>query len=435
MTRAATGVVASASGPSVDGRRSAGATRSSARSRTTRETRRPSVSPCSSASSSTTAADDVAVWGYRNGTADRGHDPGRSPSNRFAPGTPNRGQPDVFEPGTLHRRLPDAVRGRRATRSPGRCPSSTATATPSSPALHRDARAAQGRRSPPTTRASSSSRSTTPSSRQAATERRPGRSPVGDRRGHGQRDGGARDEPRRLRLEGRVHAERRGRRLRARARRSTARCAKGDVVVCTFTNTRKGTPPEPPHPPHPPQPAEPAATRPHPPTPPHPPPVPPPPPGPPPLLDLAVTKTAAPTTVVRRRPDHLDDDGDEPLVRRGGRRERPQARRSALVPDAADLADGLAGNVPAVHLQPRAPRARRIRNRHGGHRGDPGRRRRRHRPRRLGGDRVELPQQRRRGRSRASSGPCTPPLPAVRLPDPDGRAARAPEPAGRRSCA
>jgi uncharacterized repeat protein (TIGR01451 family) len=59
----------------------------------------------------------------------------------------------------------------------------------------------------------------------------------------------------------------------------------GDVVVCTFTNTRKTpvtpgpTPPEPP------------------PTPPTPPPTPePPPPGPP--VDLAITKTANPTTVV-----------------------------------------------------------------------------------------------------------------------------------------
>ena len=58
--------------------------------------------------------------------------------------------------------------------------------------------------------------------------------------------------------------------------------ARGDVVVCTFTNRRKGVPPPPPPPP--------------------PPPAPPPPPGPPPapgpLLDLVVVKTASPTTVV-----------------------------------------------------------------------------------------------------------------------------------------
>ncbi len=61
----------------------------------------------------------------------------------------------------------------------------------------------------------------------------------------------------------------------------------GDTVVCTFTNTRKGAPPEPPAPPPPP-----------PPPPPEPPPVPPTPPGPTPLLDLVVTKSVAPTTVV-----------------------------------------------------------------------------------------------------------------------------------------
>jgi len=63
--------------------------------------------------------------------------------------------------------------------------------------------------------------------------------------------------------------------------------AQGDVAVCTFTNTRKGTPPQPPTPPPPPPP---------PPTPL--PPVPPTPPGPAPRLDLVVTKTVAPATVV-----------------------------------------------------------------------------------------------------------------------------------------
>ncbi len=61
---------------------------------------------------------------------------------------------------------------------------------------------------------------------------------------------------------------------------------RGDTVVCTFTNTRKGAPPEPATPPPPAPP------------PPTPPPVPPPPPGPAPLLDLVVTKSVEPTTVV-----------------------------------------------------------------------------------------------------------------------------------------
>ena len=68
----------------------------------------------------------------------------------------------------------------------------------------------------------------------------------------------------------------------------------GDTVVCTFTNTRKGTPPEPPTPPTPPT----TPTPPTPPAPPTPPPVPPPPPGPSPMLDLVVAKTVEPTTVV-----------------------------------------------------------------------------------------------------------------------------------------
>ena len=62
--------------------------------------------------------------------------------------------------------------------------------------------------------------------------------------------------------------------------------AKGDSVVCTFTNTRKGTPPEPPQP-LPPTPPD-----------PDPDPVPPTPPGPAPQLDLVVTKSVAPETVV-----------------------------------------------------------------------------------------------------------------------------------------
>jgi hypothetical protein len=58
--------------------------------------------------------------------------------------------------------------------------------------------------------------------------------------------------------------------------------ATGDVVVCTFTNTRKATAPGPgPTPPTPPQP-----------------PLPPPPPPPVPLGDLSITKTASPTTQV-----------------------------------------------------------------------------------------------------------------------------------------
>jgi hypothetical protein len=65
--------------------------------------------------------------------------------------------------------------------------------------------------------------------------------------------------------------------------------AQGDTVVCTFTNTRKGTPPQPPTPTPTPPPTPPD---------PNPPPVPPTPPGPAPQLDLVVTKSVQPETVV-----------------------------------------------------------------------------------------------------------------------------------------
>ena len=118
-----------------------------------------------------------------------------------------------------------------------------------------------------------------------------------------------------------------------------------------------------------------------------------------------------------RSADHVDDDRDEPIERRGGRRERPQGRRSPLVPDATDLVEGLAGHVPPIHLQPRPSRARRVGDGRRRHRGHAGRRRREHRPRLVGGDRVELPQQRcRRPRTRGRAVPAA----AGRSPTPLG---------------
>ncbi len=114
----------------------------------------------------------------------------------------------------------------------------------------------------------------------------------------------------------------------------------------------------------------------------------------------------------------MDHDRDQPVVCRGRRRQRCQARRPALVPNEADLATGVAGYVQALHLQSGAARARRFGNRDRRHGGDPGRRRRRHRPRRLRGGRVELPEQRRSGaraRDHASD-------PAQRVPGSDRRA-------------
>ena len=53
-------------------------------------------------------------------------------------------------------------------------------------------------------------------------------------------------DPRRLHLEGRVHERHRDR--LGPGTKLDGTIAKGDSVVCTFTNTRKGTPPEPPQP-------------------------------------------------------------------------------------------------------------------------------------------------------------------------------------------
>ena len=109
----------------------------------------------------------------------------------------------------------------------------------------------------------------------------------------------------------------------------------------------------------------------------------------------------------RRQAAHLDDDRDQPVVRRGGRRQRREGRRSAFVPDTADLAPRRPGHVPAVHLRPRSPRPRRLGDSDRRHRGDAGGRRRRHRPGQLRGAGVELPQQ-RRGRDRPGRRPTRP---------------------------
>ena len=124
--------------------------------------------------------------------------------------------------------------------SPGRCPGTRRR----HPRRRRRAirRSRSGRsRSPRTTRACSSCASTTPSSRPAATGRHRCAQDR-DRRGQRERDRRHRDEPLRLRLEGRVLAERHRRDLGAGTKVDGA-VAQGDTVVCTFTNTRKGTPP------------------------------------------------------------------------------------------------------------------------------------------------------------------------------------------------
>ncbi len=91
------------------------------------------------------------------------------------------------------------------------------------------------------------------------------------------------------------------------------------------------------------------------------------------------------------------------------------------------------GTCRPVHLQPRPSRARRVGDGRRGHRGHAGRRRREHRPRLVGGDRVELPQQRcRRPRTRGRAVPAAVPVadPARRLPHSRGLSARASGAAG-----
>ena len=244
--------------------------------------------------------------------------------------------------------------------------------------------------------------------------RRPGRVPAPHQQ-HRRRDGGngttsgplgpvsaraprarppRRERPLRLRLEGRMLPERRGRRLSARdeGRRQGRH---GRHVVCTFTNTRKGTPPTPPTPPihqrhqrHRRRPTPTAAA------------------GAP--CAARPDSEARPRRhqvgrahASRRRTADLDDDRDQPLLRRGRRRQRPQARRPAVVQDEADLPEASQGTCRPYtcdlgRLAPGASatvtavtEATQV--------GDG----RRHRARRLRRARVELPQQRRR---RARSG-------------------------------
>ena len=161
----------------------------------------------------------------------------------------------------------------------------------------------------------------------------------------------------------------------------------GDVVVCRFTNVRHGTPPSP----NPPEPTPPEPT-PVPPTP-----IPPSPPGPKPLLDLEVVKRGQPAAVhvggritwtmtVTNRSSVAAADVN------GLKLNDPRSFRTSLISlkssqgtcrpyvcNLGRLAPGASATVVAV--------TRALQDRSGG----------RHRQSRVGGDRVELPQQRRIG--------------------------------------
>ena len=299
---------------------------------------------------------DVAVWGYENDT-------GKWSRSRSARGTASR-------PATrIGASRPSSHPGDRWASS-RRC----SRPTPASLVWHLDAddhdsivelRRAVPRRS---SSARSSFRPTDPGDVRPEAQRhgrRDGRqrnddgtAVVGVGEGTASETAGAGTQPRGLRLERRVHAEREGRGVRVNGTKVDGTVANDDVVVCTFTNHRKGTPPEPeprsrttrlrPTPP-----AHAAALR---------PPrrlrlslplrqplrIPAPPPTPLPPLDLQVVKTASPTTVTvgqritwtmtvtnRSSVEAADVNGLKVADPRSFRHE-------------ADLAAGLAGHVRAV---------------------------------------------------------------------------------------
>ena len=241
-------------------------------------------------------ADDVAYWGYRNGSKDEVTIGAGSPSNRFAPGKPNRGQPDKFEPGS---RTPASSRPRSrqaATRSRGRCPESTATANADSPACNPtlELRKVTFPADDPgnfqlrinnAVVATGGNGTTTGPLRIGI-----GEGTVSETAGPGTSlaDYDSRVECTR---NGVVDVSAQGTKVDGEVRRATSSSARsrtrGRGRRRSRPTRRPAQPAQPPDPPNPPNP----------PTPPNPPPVPPPPPGPPPLLDLAVTKSVAPTTV------------------------------------------------------------------------------------------------------------------------------------------
>ena len=243
-------------------------------------------------------ADDVAYWGYRNGSVNEVTIGAGSPSNRFGPpGKPDRGQPDVFEPGT-HTGV---------FQTPFQAGDGTLTWTLSE-------RTAKANADSPACNPTLELRKVTfPADDPGKFQLKINNAVVAEG-GNGTTTG-----PLRIGIgegtvsetagpgtsladyDSRVECTRNGKvDVSAQGTKVDGRVGRGDLVVCTFTNTRKGTP-EPPNPPNPPEPPNPPTppNPPHPPNPPtpNPPPVPPPPPGPPPLLDLAVTKSVAPTTV------------------------------------------------------------------------------------------------------------------------------------------
>ena len=230
---------------------------------------------------------DVAYWGYDNPTDDIGDDRGR-PAEQVHAGLPrpNRRQPDDLREGQQPRRRADAVQRLGPATSSGRCPGTRATASASSRACTPtvELRKVTVPADDPGMFQLRINNTEVASGGNGTTRRAPHGSA---RRGQRERDCRAGDEPRGH--DSKVECTRNGiNGTRSPGPSSTAPIAKGDNVVCTFTNTRKGTPPEPPTPPAPPTPRRPRRHN------TDPAPVPPPPPGPAPQLDLVVTKTVEP---------------------------------------------------------------------------------------------------------------------------------------------
>lgn len=224
---------------------------------------------------------DVATWGYRN----RGDEPAVvkvGPQNRFSPGDADRGQPTVFEPGRYvgvfqtafeasSETLTWTLTGRSAAASAD-SPRCTATVELRKVVIPADDPGSFELRLNGTVVATGGNGTTT------------GPITVGVGEGTASETAGSNTNP--ADYVSKVECTRNGEvAVSVDGTKVDGTVGNGDVVVCTFTNRRNGTPEPPgPEPPIPPQPNPPE-------------PQPPVPPGPRPLLDLVVTKSAQPTVV------------------------------------------------------------------------------------------------------------------------------------------
>jgi uncharacterized repeat protein (TIGR01451 family) len=236
---------------------------------------------------------DVATWGYRN----RGDDPAVvtvGPQNRFAPGDANRGQPTVFEPGrsvgVFHTAFEASsttlvwtLTGRTATAAAD-SPRCTATIELRKAVLPAEDPGVFQLRLNNTVVATGGDGTTT--------------GPITVGVGEGTVSETAGPNTNLADYASSVECTRNGDvAISVPGTKVDGAVANGDVVVCTFTNRRNGTP-EPPKPEPPkPEPPKPEPPKPEPPKPEPPKPEPPVPPTPGPVLDLVVTKSAKPTVV------------------------------------------------------------------------------------------------------------------------------------------